>query len=356
MPMPTKSPAAIAFAIVAFTWLSGRMAAGAKSIPGVPPSNPLATKSSANARPTTAAEVAQSRKRPSRGSAGRAADARRNTIASTAASATAQSPTSKPLMPPALTAASAGGSEVARSKAEKVRWVYVTHGRKNATSASDAPASPTRRAREKLMSGPPAWCGAVRGDGDVRGDVRDVGAGRVEGRANRAQDVAEITVQRRDEVRAAREDACLPRAADLAVDDVHVLGTPERVERPLCAHLDAGLAIPARGARRGPHVTRRLAVRLAGAAVREQERHDDVLAAPGGAPEDALDLAEDAVAIAAEECRDVVGLDLEAGVFESLDRVEDDRHVPVGHGIEREPRAEEGWSLWGDRHCFPPPV
>src|SRR5439155_963319 len=185
MPMPTKSPAAIAFAIVAFTWLSGRMAAGAKSIPGVPPSNPLATKSSANARPTTAAEVAQSRKRPSRGSARR-------------------------------------------------------------------------------------------------------------------------TVQRRDEVRAAREDACLPCAADLAVDDVHVLGTSERVERPLRAHLDAGLAVPARGARRGPHVTRRLAVRLAGAAVREQERHDDVFAAPGGAREDALDLAEDAVAIAAEECRDVV--------------------------------------------------
>src|SRR3989442_12363007 len=201
MPMPTKSPAAIAFAIVGFTWLSGRMAAGAKSIPGVPQSNPLATKSSANARPTTAAAVAQSRKRTSRGSAGRAADARRNTIASTAASATAQSPTSKPLMPPALTAASAGGSEVARSKAEKVRWVYVTHGRKNATSASDAPASPTRRAGEKLISGPPARRGAVRGDGDGRGDVRGVGASCVEGRANRAPDRAGHTVQPRDKVR-----------------------------------------------------------------------------------------------------------------------------------------------------------
>src|SRR3989442_12811091 len=199
MPMPTKSPAAIAFAIVAFTWLSGRMAAGAKSIPGAPRSTPPATKSSANARPTPAGAVAQSRKRTSRGSAGRAADARRNTIASTAASATAQSPTSKPLMPPALTAASAGGSEVARSKAEKVRWVYVTHGRKNATSASAAPARPTRRASEKLRSTPPGRPGAVRGDGDVRGDVRDVGAGRVERRADRAADVAEITMERIDE-------------------------------------------------------------------------------------------------------------------------------------------------------------
>src|SRR2546428_1106447 len=352
MPIPTKSPAPIAFAIVAFTWLSVRIAAGANSMFGLPPRSPLATKRIANASPTTPAAVAHSRKRASRGSSGRAAERTRKTSATTAASATAQSPMSNPLMPPAFTAASAGVSEDASSAAEKLRCVYVTQGRKNATSASAAARRPTTRARESFMSGPPGRCRAVRGEGRMRNDVGGVGAGRVEGGADRAEDVGEISVEGGHEMPAAREHARVLRAVDLPVDDVHVAVVAERVERPLGADLDAGLAIGRRGAWRGVDLAGGLAVCLAGAAVREEHGHHDVLAGLRGTAEHAFELSEDAVAVAADEGRDVVRLDLEAGLFQSRDRAQDDRHVALGQGAEGEPRAKEGGCL-GDRHCSP---
>src|SRR3989442_5781725 len=139
-----------------------------------------------------------------------------STAASPAASATAQRPRSRPLMPPAFTAASAGESEAARSAPLKLRCVYVTHGRKNAASATIAPTSATARAGDSvfLISGSPAR--AVRGERGVSDDVSRVGARRVERRADRAEHVGEVSTKGGDEVSAALESPRLLGAVDLA--------------------------------------------------------------------------------------------------------------------------------------------
>src|SRR2546428_3158299 len=119
------------------------------------------------------------------------------TAASAAASATAQRPRSSPLIPPPLTVASAGESVVASSAPLKLCRAYVTQGRKNAMSATTAPASATARAMEKLrISRPPG--GTVRGQGGVRDDMPGVRARCVEGHADRAQHVGQVAMQRGD--------------------------------------------------------------------------------------------------------------------------------------------------------------
>src|SRR5204863_9412011 len=116
-------------------------------------------------------------------------------------------------------------------------------------------------------------------------DVSGVGARGVEGGADRADDVGEVAAKSGYEVRALREDARLLRAADLAVDDVHVAVAPERIQRPLRAHGHAALlAFRGRGSGH-PDLAGRLAVRLAGTALREEDGHDDVLARPRGGGE-----------------------------------------------------------------------
>src|SRR3989454_6891820 len=216
----------------------------------------------------------------------------------------------------------------------------MPEGRKNAMSATSAPTSATARAMEKLrMSRPPG--GAVRGQRGVRDDVPGVRARRVEGRADRAQHVGQVAMERGDEVRALRKHAGRLRTVDLAIDDLHVTLAAQRVERPLRADVDAGLAWALLHRLGHANLSGRFAVRLAGAAMGEKNGHHDVLAGPRGSGEYVLDLAEDTVAVAPDECAHVVGLDLEPGVVETSDRLEDHRHVAVGHRMERDARAEE---------------
>src|SRR5438128_6147564 len=207
-------------------------------------------------------------------------------------------------------------------------------------SATSAPTSATARAMEKLrMSRPPR--GTVRGQGGVCDDVPGVRARRVEGRADRAQHIGQVAMQRGDEVRALRKYAGRLGAVDLAIDDLHVTLAAERVERPLRAHVDTTLAWALLHRPGHAYLSGRFAVRLAGAAMGEKNGHHDVLAGPRGRCEYALELAEDAAAVTADERAHVVGLDLEPGVVETFDRLKDHRHVAVGHRIDRDARAEE---------------
>src|SRR5437867_11876213 len=152
----------------------------------------------------------------------------------------------------------------------------MTQGRKNAMSATSAPTSATARAMEKLrMSRPPR--GTVRGQGGVCDDVPGVRARCVEGRADRAQHVGQVAMQRGDEVRALRKHAGRLRTLDLAVDELHVTLAAERVERPLRAHVDTALAW-ARLPRPGhAYFSGRLPVPFAGAATGAEDRQYDVL-------------------------------------------------------------------------------
>src|SRR2546428_3716227 len=172
----------------------------------------------------------------------------------------------------------------------------MTQGRKNAMSATSAPTSATARAMEKLrMSRPPR--GTVRGQGGVCDDVPGVRARRVEGRADRAQHVGQVAMQRGDEVRALRKHAGRLRTVDLAIDDLHVTLAAQRVERTLSDHVDAALAWALLNRLGLANLSGRFAVRLAGAAMGEKNGHHDVLAGPRGRREHALELAEDAAAV-----------------------------------------------------------
>src|SRR5205823_3310193 len=101
-------------------------------------------------------------------------------------------------------------------------------------------------------------------------------ARRVECAADRIEDAIEVAIEVRDEVTSLLEHAVGLRVRDGLVDDVHVAGLAERIEGPLAAHRDAGAGMRTRvsGA-----ATERvdLAELLAGAAVRDECGHDDVL-------------------------------------------------------------------------------
>src|SRR5207247_2809041 len=125
-------------------------------------------------------------------------------------------------------------------------------------------------------------------------DVPGVRARCVEGRADRAQHVGQVAMQRGDEVRALRKHAGRLRTVDLAIDDLHVTLAAERVERPLRAHVDTARAWALLRRPGHAYLSGRFAVRLAGAAMGEKNGHDDGLAAPLRGGEYALELAEDA--------------------------------------------------------------
>src|SRR5258708_4887946 len=123
------------------------------------------------------------------------------------------------------------------------------------------------------------------------------------------------------------------------VDDVHVAGLAERIEGPLAAHREAGAGVRD-AVLGGPLQWIDLAELFARAAVRNEDGHDDVLLRASRPREGVLERGPHEVTVALDEGADVIGLDLEVGARDPIDRTEDDRDVPVRHGVEGETSPE----------------